>query len=279
MQSFLRVVAVLVAAAGVLGTECRIAQAQQAGGLAIELPEIRNYVGLGAGIIPDYTGSDDYTFGAAPVGLVHFDESERYLRLVVSELYFNALDSKEWSFGPVLNYRWGRDNDSIEDNVVKRMHSIDGTIEGGAFLGWSWVGEDDPRHRLNLSVEFLHAITGGYDGFVASASARYFQPVSRALTLSLGVGTTYGSEDYMETYFGVSSGNAARSGLSKFNADGGMRDVRISPMVILSLSPNWHVAGGVIYSRLLGDAEDSPIVDKRGNANQFFAGLGVAYAW
>lgn len=267
----------LLAAAAAVGISGRSSLAQQAGGLTIELPDIRNFVALGVGVLPDYTGSDNYTAGVAPAGLVKFGDSERYVRLIATELYFNALDNKNWSFGPVLNYRVGRSD--VQDSVVDRMHSIDGTIEAGAFLGWSWLGVDDPRHRLNLSVELLHDVTGEYDGFVGSVSARYFEPVSRALTLSLGVASTYGSENYMETYFGVSSGDSARSGLSKFNADGGVRDVRISPMAILSLSPNWHIAGGVIYSRLLGDAEDSPVVDKRGSANQFFAGLGVAYAW
>ena len=49
--------------------------------------------------------------------------------------------------------------------------------------------------------------------------------------------------------------------------------------MIFSLSPNWHLAGGLIYSRLVGDAADSPVTDDRGSANQFFAGLGIAYAW
>ena len=50
-------------------------------------------------------------------------------------------------------------------------------------------------------------------------------------------------------------------------------------MVIVSLSQNWHLAGGVIYSRLVGDAADSPVVKDRGSENQFFAGAGVVYAW
>ena len=50
-------------------------------------------------------------------------------------------------------------------------------------------------------------------------------------------------------------------------------------MAIFSFSENWHLGGGVIYSRLLGDAADSPVTDKRGSRDQFFAGIGIAYAW
>ena len=44
------------------------ANAQQAGGIVFELPEIRNYVAAAIGVVPDYMGSDDYTIGGAPAG-------------------------------------------------------------------------------------------------------------------------------------------------------------------------------------------------------------------
>ena len=253
------------------------AHAQQAGGVVFELPEIRNYVAVAAGVVPDYMGSDDYTVGAAPAGLMKFGSSERYARLLVTELSVNVLDSRTWNFGPVLNYRLARDD--VDDDAVDRMRDIDGTLEAGLIGGWTWIGDDDPRHRFNATVEFLHDVADTHEGFLVSAGARYFQPVTRPLTLSIGATVTYGSSDYMQTYFGVDSDNAARSGLSQFSAGSGLRDVRIPVMAIYSLSPNWHLSGGLVYSRLLGDASDSPVVDDRGSRNQLFAGVGVAYAW
>ena len=253
------------------------ARAQQAGGLVFELPEVRNYVALAVGAVPDYMGSNEYTVGIAPAGLVKFGESERFARLIATELSVNVLDSRNWSLGPVANYRVERDD--VEDNVIDRMRAVDDTVEAGAFAGWTWIGDDDPRHRFTTSAQFLHDVAGEHEGFIASVNARYFRPVTRPLTLSVGVNVTYGNSDYMETYFGVDSDNAARSGLRPFDADGGLRDVRIPIMAIYSLSPSWHIAGGLIYSKLVGDASDSPVVDDRGSSNQLFAGLGVAYAW
>ena len=253
------------------------AHAQQAGGVVFELPEIRNYVAVAAGVVPDYLGSNDYTIGGAPAGLMKFGSSERFARLIVTELSVNVLDSRNWRLGPVLNYRLARDD--VDDSVVGQMRDIDGTVEAGVFGGWTWIGDDDPRHRFSASAEVLHDVGDTHEGYLISASARYFQPVTLPLTLSIGATVTYGSSDYMQTYFGIDSDNAARSGLSQFNADSGLRDVRIPLMAIYSLSPNWHLAGGLIYSRLLSDASDSPIVDDRGSSNQLFAGLGIAYAW
>jgi outer membrane protein len=273
----IKAVAVVLMAVAIFAGLGQRAQAQQAGGIVIDLPEVRNYVSLGAGVIPDYMGSDDYTAGVAPAGLIKFGESDRYARLLVTELSVNVLDSRNWSLGPVLNYRFARDD--VDDSAVKLMRDIDGTFEAGVFAGWTWIGEDDPRHRFTASVQFLHDAMDEHEGYIASISARYFQPVTLPLTLSIGMTATYGSSDYMQTYFGVDSDNAARSGLSEFNAGSGLRDVRIPVMAIYSLSPKWHIAGGLIYSKLLDDASDSPIVDDRGSSSQLFAGLGVAYAW
>ncbi len=269
--------AVALATAAICMALGQAARAQQAGGIVLELPEVRNYVAVSVGAIPDYMGSDDYTVGIAPAGLIKFGSTERFARLIATELSVNVLDSRSWNVGPVINYRFGRDD--VDDTVVDRLRDVDGTVEVGIFGGWTWVSDEDLRHRFTTSVQFVHDVASEHEGYLASVSARYFKPVTRPLTLSIGAAVTYGSSDYMETYFGVDSNNAARSGLSQFDADAGLRDVRIPIMAIYSLSPKWHIAGGMIYQRLVGDASDSPIVEDRGSANQFYAGMGVAYAW
>ena len=159
------------------------------------------------------------------------------------------------------------------------MKDIDGTVEAGVFAGWTSIAESDPRQRFAVSVSFLNDVGGEHEGYLVSGSARYFQPVSRPLTLSAGVTATYASSDYMQTYFGVDAGNVGSSGLSTFSAGSGIRDIRIPIMAIFSLSPKWHLAGGLVYSKLLGDASDSPVTNNRGDDNQIYAGIGVAYAW
>ncbi|MDG4551498.1 MAG: MipA/OmpV family protein [Candidatus Contendobacter sp.] len=48
---------------------------------------------------------------------------------------------------------------------------------------------------------------------------------------------------------------------------------------MLHLSPQWHLGAGVMYSRLVGDAADSPIIAERGSKNQSIYGVGALYAW
>jgi MipA family protein len=52
----------------------------------------------------------------------------------------------------------------------------------------------------------------------------------------------------------------------------------MTAMVMQSLSENWHVGAGILYSRLLSEAADSPIVVDRGSANQIVGGIGFSTA-
>ena len=122
-------------------------------------------------------------------------------------------------------------------------------------------------------------MTGSHNGWTAGVSGYVMRPVARAVTLAGGAAATYGSGNYMDTYFGVTPEDSLASGLPVYRAGAGARDVRGWIVGTLHLSPRWHVGAGFLYARLLGDAADSPIVDERGNANQWIYGAGALYSW
>lgn len=85
-------------------------------------------------------------------------------------------------------------------------------------------------------------------------------------------------------YFTLTPAQAAASGLTPFRAEGGL--ARIGAFSILSydldrnlLNGGWSLTmlGG--YSRLIGDAADTPFTAQRGDANQVLLGLGAAYTF
>lgn len=59
----------------------------------------------------------------------------------------------------------------------------------------------------------------------------------------------------------------------------GLRDARLWAIGILHLSLKWHVGEGLMYSSLLGDAADSPVVSERGSRDQWAYGIGFMYSW
>jgi outer membrane protein len=241
-----------------------------------EIDTVPRIGGIGIGLAPDYVGSEDYKFVAAPFFRYQFSGTERYLRLRGFELEFNAVDHPWLRFGPVLNYRFGRED--VENNQVDRMKDIDGAIEGGAFVGAEFRDKANPRQRLILSLQFLKDISGEHNGSLTTGSVRGWLPLSKQFDSTLGVSSSFGSSDYMDLYFGVDSEDSIRSGFRTFSADSGFRDVSISPGLVMHLTKEWHIGAGVRYMRLLTDAEDSPVV-KVGDKNQWIGGIGVAYSW
>ena len=266
----------LLAVVGLMGGGYQSANAQQSG-LAVEVPGINNFAGLVLGFAPDYFGSDEYTLGIAPVLKLQLGRGKRYFRLLATEASLNVLNSRSWSFGPLINYRVGRSD--IDDAVVSKMKDIEGTVEAGLFLGWQYVNETEMRNRLTVSLDVLYDVGGEHEGYLISAKARYWRPMGRALTWSIGVGGTYASDDYSSTYFGVNASNVGTSGLPFYSPGGGMRDINISPTLVLSLSRKLHLVGGIMISKLLGDVADSPVVDIRGSDIRIVGGFGFIYAW
>jgi len=242
------------------------------------IDNIPNVVGIAVGIVPDYLGSDDYTVAAAPMFRWTLKGTERYLQLNVTELSFNVLNHPNFVLAPVLNYRPGRDDD-VDDDVVKEMEEIEDTFEAGLSLGYIWKDKANPRHRFITTVTYYQDIGDEYDGWLASAGARYWFPISKPIDIQIGVGANYGSSDYMDTYFGVNSDNVGSSGLPLYEADEGFRDWNAQLAAVFHLSMNWHVGVGVKYFGLMDDAKDSPLVEDRGDDSQWVYGLGLAYSW
>jgi outer membrane protein len=81
----------------------------------------------------------------------------------------------------------------------------------------------------------------------------------------------------MSTYFGVDAGDSARSGLSQYNADSGIKDIGLDLGANWSITQNWSLRGVAEYSLLVGDAnDDSPVTDE-GSEHQFFGGVLVVF--
>jgi MipA family protein len=236
-----------------------------------------NFFGLGVGSYPDYIGSDDTAVGVAPIGQFSFG-GHRFVRLLVNDLRVNLLDDPNWRFGPVGLWRFGRDDD-VDDKVVRKMHEIDSSFSLGLFGTYVWRDSRDPRKQAGVGGWALGDVTGVYNGWNAGLNAFAMQPVAKMVTLGGGAAFTYGSSNYMDEYFGVTARDALATGLPVYQAGAGVRDVRGWVSALLHLSPQWHLGAGVMYSRLVGDAADSPIVTERGSENQWIYGVGALYAW
>lgn len=267
--------AVLLAASAALAP---CSQANAADMLDLDLENVPTVLGVAVGTFPDYRGSDDYTFGVAPMFRYTFNGQERYIQLLANELTINILDNDMVRFGPLANYHFGR-TDDVDDPYVSKMKEIDDTVELGAFADIIWTLSKDRRHRFIVGAKLYQDVGNESDGFRANVGARYWLPVAKPFDFNASIGAIYQNNDYANHYFGVNANNVGTSGLPFFVADGGVNEYYMVLGGIFYLNKNWLVSAGVRGSVLSGDPADSPIVDQRGDSTQWVGGIGVGYAF
>ena len=101
--------------------------------------------------------------------------------------------------------------------------------------------------------------------------------MSRTWVIGINGFTTWADDDYMTAYFGVDRRNSLRSGIKEYDADSGFKDVGITVPIRYNASEHWSIMGVAGFKKLIGDAEDSPIVSDEGDDNQLFGGAFVIY--
>ena len=226
-------------------------------------------IGGGVGIAPDYEGSEDYELVPVPAGSAKFDNG-MYVKLLGLNLRANLIPSDFWRLGPVYNYRPERDD--VDNNKVDRMKDISDANELGLFGGFEW-------QNWYVFLEYLADTGNAYDGSYGSLKGGYNWMINPEWVLTVGGFATYADDDYMQTYFGVSAADAARSGLNRYEADAGIKDVGIDLGLNWMITQNWSAKGIGSYTQLVGDADDgSPVVDE-GSESQFFGAALIVYTF
>jgi len=97
--------------------------------------------------------------------------------------------------------------------------------------------------------------------------------------ISIGPRVYLADEEYMESYFGVTPAESARTGIAAYQPEGGVRAVGAMFGIIHQLSRSFGVYAYAGYDRLVGDAADSPIVRLFGSENQFSGGVTLYYSF
>lgn len=241
--------------------------------------ESGGFVGLGVTYSPDYEGGDDYEAGIAPFGRYNWG-SGRYISLggtsgteKAARLRANVISketSNVWEFGPVLQYRFERDD--VDNNKVDKLKGTDAATELGAYVGLNtgpWA----------VGIGFAADVSSEHDGYLVYTKGKYDILVNEKFSMNIGAHLTWADDDFMEDYFGVTGSESTRTGLSKYKASSGFKDVGIGLTGNYKFNKTWGMLGNVSYTRMINDAEDSPIVNDVGDENQYSMVLAVTYAF
>jgi len=235
---------------------------------------------LGTGIMygPAFPGAKDYQMLAFPNFKVEYQD--RFFASPSEGLGYKFINNERWSAGPIAKIGFGRKED--DDNpfriagdktkALKGLGDVDTSLEIGAFVEHS-------MGPLTYQLELRQGL-GGHKGFIVETGFSYSGVTvqfDRNIMYAVGPRVKFADACYNNAYFGIDERQSLSSGLAKYNADGGIISYGVGGFsaVTITDSVSLGIFGG--YDRMVGEAADSPLIQERGDDNQFMFGINILY--
>jgi MipA family protein len=263
----LRGAALLWALAGIVATPL---SAQQTDASKSSASTIFTIGGFGT-YAPKFEGSKSYEAGFKPSFSFRSPGARVWLDLPHDGLDFELIETSNFRAGPVGNFRFQRDTDSLVRGF-KRIRNIDLSVEAGGFVEY-W-----PAEWLRTRAELRGAVIGA-DGLVADFSTDVVWRPDARWTGSLGARLSLADQSFMDSYYSITPAQALSSGLAQYKADAGLRSYGAGASLRYQWSDTWLTMGYVEYTRLAANPSDSPLITERGSPDQVTVGLGAKYSF
>ncbi|AJK48684.1 MipA/OmpV family protein [Burkholderia plantarii] len=226
-----------------------------------------NGIGLDAAVVPRYDGGNSYRIRPLPVLNLSSGTGSRVTFFVQGfdgGVAFALTPSL--SAGLLVGAERGRDQGDAA--ILDGTGDIATSFEYGAFARW----HDGPA---SANLEFLQSAHAGYGNHV-TLSVAYTVYQAAGDRISVGVDTVWSNGPAERTYFGIDEEQAANSaaGLPVYRPSSGFSKVDFKTTWDHRLNRHWSMNTSLGVGTLLGDAADSPIVERR---TSMFGAFGVAY--
>ncbi|MBO9499757.1 MAG: MipA/OmpV family protein [Novosphingobium sp.] len=246
-----------------------------------------DWIGIGGAAVymPSYNGSDDYVLTPIPMvqgslGGVAINPREGG---VVLDFIKDPQDGIGLSFGPSVRLRANRAT-QIKDPVVESLGKRKRALEVGPNLGFTVPKIFHQYDSLSFGIDAAWDVLGAHKGTVIEPSVTYFTPLSKGIAASLTASAEYGTNSFMDYYYSISPAESLKSGLAPYDAKGGFTHVGGRLLTAIDLDGDLTDGGFSLiligsYSRMVGQAADSPIVSVRGSANQWLGAVGLGYVF
>jgi outer membrane protein len=229
---------------------------------------------LGAQVvqIPEYSGAEDQKIDLTPMIDGHVALDKR-ISLFVTDLEdfifgINYTVLPSLNIGLLSNIRSARK--STDGSDLDGMNDIDDAFETGPFISYQLTD------HIRIDLAGLFDVSNTHEGWIADLTLAGEYPIKRTpITLSFASGVSYGSEEYNNTYYGVTAAEA-NTNRPIFNAETGLNRITIDVSLSYDLTEHWSVTGGITAEQLLGNIVDSPIVKEK---TQIIPAFGVYYTF
>jgi MipA family protein len=185
---------------------------------------------------------------------------------------WTIIDKEDYSFGVSLGASQGR-RDAQDGTALrpgsKRLRGM-GEIKPAAEFG--------VFGHVNAGLPIMLAVARGSGDGKADAKDRSIRghggtrielsteipwQISSNFGLSFSPNIVWGDKKYNQTYFGVTSVQAANSSFKAYNAGAGVKSVGLAVGAEYKFTPNWSANAALALNQLQGDAAKSPLVQKK----------------
>ncbi len=227
-------------------------------------------LGVQGNMAPNFAGAKDLAFNPSPIVSIQRAGSPDHFRSALDNPSVAIIDTGQFRAGVVGRYDGAQDRST--DKALRGLRKVDQSIEIGGFAEYFPV--DWFRTRAEVRNSF-----GGQKGLLANLSADLIVPFSQRLTFSAGPRFVLKSTRALAPYFDVNGAESQATGLPEYSVKGDAFSTGVGGQISYKLTPQWELIGFAEYSRLLGSVANSPLVKRRGSADQITVGLGVSYAF
>ncbi|WP_341365509.1 MipA/OmpV family protein [Yoonia sp. BS5-3] len=213
-----------------------------------------------------------FTFGVGPQSRPAYSGSETYegapkFRFSLHALEFGPISRQPGTpqglrFRPSFGIVGARSADDHDE--LSGLEDIDLSLELGG--GVSFTTPD-----YEVFAKLRHGVTGHEAQIAEFGGDLLYRPAAQ-WELSIGPRVLWGSEDYAQTYYGVSAAESAASSFDAFEAGAGIVSAGIEAGARYQINDVWGLEGAISYEQLQNDAADSPITQ---SADQIGASLVV----
>lgn len=221
-------------------------------------------LGGGALRVTDYEGSNDYKTQPFPIVDFRLDNTILFQTNQIKLVATN----RPLRMGAIARLDLGRSQDT--NPALANIGKVGTAMEVGGFAEGvvdNWV----------MQLEIRQDILSGHKGLIAKGTVgRIFEFAERWRVIA-GLRTNWANNRYTDSFFRITPAEAARSAYPTFDPGGGFKDAGVGVIGSYAASERVTVQLGFGYQRLLGGAQDSPIVADAGSADQVTAGLVVRY--
>lgn len=226
------------------------------------IPRSKNLYGIGVGILPKTSGSDEYRALALPI--INANYGDRfYINALQAGVWLMHSEDKRLRFGLAAEARFGWDAD--DGRLTRGMQDRDFSVDFGPMVRWQ------------TDYGTINAMWGFDVGSASNGNnvqLQYIKSLVRGNKLRLNgmLSVTWNSAKYNDYYFGVDA-NEATPTRPVYNAGAGVQ-TQLGINGAYATGDNSNLLFGLMVTRLGNEQADSPIVETRIQPLMY-----IGYAW